>query len=98
MSVLALQSPQILYLSVLFAQGDGQPLITLTPPASPKAPPRGHRRNVSDTSGYRMGGKGSAFRAYTTGSGDTLNTASEHKSKSATTSPVNIHQRYGITN
>ena len=68
-------------------QGDGQPLITLTPPSSPKPAPRGHRRNVSDTSGYRMGGRGSAFRAV--GVGDSLSTTFDHKSKSATTSPVN---------
>ncbi|KAH3860606.1 uncharacterized protein LOC127865676 [Dreissena polymorpha] len=71
-----------------------QPLISITPPSSPKPMPRTHRRNVSDTSGYRMGGKGSAFHAYGgSTSGDSLTAVFDHKSKSATTSPINSPPR-----
>ncbi|KAL3875356.1 hypothetical protein ACJMK2_033313 [Sinanodonta woodiana] len=68
--------------------GDVQPLISLTPPSSPKNSSKGHRRNVSDTSSYTMGGKDSAFRAYH-GTSNLLSTETfDHKSKSATTSPI----------
>ncbi|XP_052787321.1 BMP-2-inducible protein kinase-like isoform X2 [Mya arenaria] len=70
-----------------------QTLISITPPTSPKPAPRCHRRNVSDTSGYRMGGRGSAFRAYGGTGGDSLSVVFDHKSKSATTSPVNSPPR-----
>ncbi|XP_053387696.1 BMP-2-inducible protein kinase-like isoform X2 [Mercenaria mercenaria] len=73
--------------------GDSQQLISITPPTSPKTSVRGHRRNVSDTSGYRMGGKGSAFRAYGGGGGDMLSAIHDLKSKSATTSPINSPPR-----
>ncbi|KAH3860614.1 hypothetical protein DPMN_023524 [Dreissena polymorpha] len=80
----------------LKAEGQ-QPLISITPPSSPKPMPRTHRRNVSDTSGYRMGGKGSAFHAYGgSTSGDSLTAVFDHKSKSATTSPINSPPRYVV--
>ncbi|XP_067673227.1 AP2-associated protein kinase 1-like [Haliotis asinina] len=68
-------------------QKDNQPLIALTPPASPQRHVKAHRRNVSDTSFLTMGGKGSAFRAYNATS-NLLSAPLENKSKSASTTPV----------
>lgn len=81
----------------LKANGDIPPVISLMPPLSPGV--KGHRRNVSDTTSYKMGGQGSAFRAYLgVGSEPPLNASSEHKSKSATTSPISSPSRSeGIT-
>lgn len=41
-----------------------------------------------------MGGKGSAFRAYGSSGAETLGAVHDHKSKSATTSPVNSPPRF----
>ncbi|XP_069123273.1 AP2-associated protein kinase 1-like isoform X2 [Argopecten irradians] len=68
---------------------DAQPLISITPPLSPKVV-KSHRRNVSDTSYVTMGGKGSAFRNY---QGNLLSAPLQGKSKSATTSPVHSSPR-----
>ncbi|XP_029634037.1 BMP-2-inducible protein kinase isoform X2 [Octopus sinensis] len=77
-------------------KNENQLLISITPPQSPCNAVKGHRRNVSDTSYITMGGKGSAFRAYSggSGSGNLLDTPRhDDKSKSASTSPVHSPSR-----
>ncbi|KAK7113192.1 AP2-associated protein kinase 1-like [Littorina saxatilis] len=68
-----------------FTQKGGR-VKALTPPTSPKV--TRHRRNVSDTSSLMMGGKGSAFKAYHPGGPGMLNAPHNHKSKSASTTPI----------
>ncbi|XP_064601671.1 AP2-associated protein kinase 1-like isoform X3 [Liolophura sinensis] len=69
---------------------DAQPLISVTPPASPH---RAHRRYRSDTSSLAMGGKGSAFRAYAGTSNLLAPLESQQKSKSASTTPIHSPPR-----
>ncbi|XP_078317770.1 uncharacterized protein LOC111119098 isoform X3 [Crassostrea virginica] len=74
---------------------DSQPLISITPPSSPRLH-RTHKRNVSDTAyltNVTMGGRGSAFKAYH--SDRSFLHAPQHlgKCKSASTTPIHSPPR-----